>query len=144
MQGVLTRVGDHPFAKACAALLAVLVVGSITGSVLAAYGEGRACWPQAMYYTIYAECENELFQRAWTVGVSLPIMMLQGPVNLLINVTSGQPFSLGIIDTFTLMVTPLIVFFGFAGWLRLASPVAWLLLLALVGEIVYLRTLVPV
>lgn len=144
MQGVLARAGDHPFGKACALLLGFLVVGSVTGSVLALYGDGRACWPQAMYYTVYAECETEIFQQAWTLGVSLPIMMLQGLVSLLIDVTSGRGFSPGLVDIFTLMVTPPIVFFGFAAWHRWAPPVAWLLLLALIGEIVYLRTLVPI
>lgn len=143
MQGLLTRTGEHPFAHACALLLALLVIGSVTGSVLAAYGEGRACWPQAMYYTVYAECETEIFQQAWTLGVSLPIMMLQGLVQALLLATSTDS-RLTIIGTATLIVTPPIVFLGFAAWLRWAPAIAWLLLLALIGEIVYLRTLVPI
>jgi len=144
MQGVLTWAGDNPFGKVCALGLLVLVVGSVTGSVLATHGDAIPCWPQATFNSIYAECENKLIHQAWLAGVSIPNMMLQGPVNALVMVTSGYAGYFGIIDTFTLAVTPLIALFGFAGWHRWAPPVAWLLLLALVGEIVYLRTLVPV
>lgn len=144
MQGVLTWAGDNPFGKVCALGLAVLVVGSITGSVLATYAEDRPCWPRATFNSVYAECEDKLLHQAWLAGVSVPNMMLQGPVNALVLATSGYPGYFGIIDTFTLVVTPLITFFGFAGWYRWVPPVAWVLLLALVGEVVYLRMLVPV
>ncbi len=144
MQGVLTWAGDNQTAKACGLLLLYLVVGSVAGSVLATHGETRPCWPEARFTAVYAECDNETFGQAWLLGVGMPNTMLQGPVNAVVAATSGHSGYFGIIDTFTIVVTPLIAFFGFAGWLRWSPPVAWVLLLALIGEIVYLRTLVPV
>jgi hypothetical protein len=145
MQNVLAWAGDNPIGRICALLFAFLVVGSITGSVMAAQAtETQTCWPKAMYYTVYVECENEFVAQVMTTGVGFPVMMLQGPVSLLVNVTTPKPLPLGIIDTFTLVVTPLIVFFGFAAWTRWAPAIAWLLLLALIGEIVYLRSFVPI
>lgn len=144
MQGVLSWAGDNHSAKACALLLLYLVVGSIAGSVLATHGKTQPCWPEARFTSVYAECDNEMVGQAWLTGVTVPNSMLQGPVNALVIATSSYSPYFGIIDTFTIIVTPLIAFFGFAGWLRWSPPVAWVLLLALIGEIVYLRTLVPV
>lgn len=144
MQGVLTWAGENPFGQVCALLLVYLVAGSIAGSALATRDEARPCWPNAVFTSIYAECDDETVGQAWLLGVSLPNSMLQGPVNLLVLATSDYREYFSVTDMVGTVFTPIIAFFGFAAWLRWAPPVAWLLLLALVGEIVYLRTLVPV
>lgn len=144
MQSVLTWAGENPFGQVCALLLVYLVVGSVAGSAIATRDDAKPCWPDAVFTSIYAECDDEVVRQAWMLGVSLPNSMLQGPVNLLVLATSDYRGYFGIIDTMGTVVTPVVAFFGFAAWLRWAPPVAWLLLLALLGEIVYLRTLVPV
>ncbi len=140
---MLTWPGDADIGKACALLLAYIVVGSITGSAIAVEDDVN-CWPQAIFSTVSVLCDNELARQAWFFGVGMPNSMLQGPVNASILATSHGETYFGIIDAMTIVITPLIAFFGFAGWYRWASPVAWLLLFALIGEIVYLRMQVPV
>jgi hypothetical protein len=125
--------------------LLYIVVGSAVGSILAVHQPDPICWPTAVFYSIMVDCDDAVFEKFWLYAVSLPVELLSGAVRALLVLTSdyeNDAFDIGII-TVRLLVLGLIVGFGLPAIYERSRTFAWLVLALLLGEIVYLRTLVP-
>lgn len=136
-----------------AAFLVYLVVGSIVGSVIAVeptdaqrQADVHLCWPTATFYSIYVQCDDAVAQQLWFWTIVLPNVLLEGPVRALVKLTSSyndiHAFEAQMIAIRTAFVAaPVVTCFMILR--RRAQSLAWLLLLALIGEIIYLRLLIP-
>ena len=144
MLEAIAKLGREPPGAICAVLFTYVVIGGVAGSAIAVNAD-VPCWPQSTFYTVYAPCDDPIKYQLWFFAVSLPNVLISGPVRALVALTSDvgeEPIGV-IIVTLNSTILAFLTFFGFAGWYARVPIAAWALLLALVGEIVYLRMLVP-
>ena len=128
-----------------AAGLLYVVVGSVTGSVLAVHQDKPVCWPTAVFYSIMVDCDDAVLERFWMYTVMMPVELLNGAVRALLVLTSNYETDAWDIGSITVrwLILGIIVACGVPVIYERSRVIAWLVLALLIGEIVYLRTLVP-
>jgi hypothetical protein len=142
---------DHPLGLLSTLFLIYVAAGSITGSAIAVDGTNGSdeaiCWPEAIFTSVYARCDDRMLQSLWFFAVGMPVDLLQGVVSLLIQATyaHAEPFEIFESAIVTIRTTILVVpaAVAFRALLPRAPLFASALLLALIGEIIYLRLQLP-
>lgn len=127
------------------AALLYVVFGSVVGSILAVHQDTLICWPTAVFYSIMVDCSDPVFERFWVYAFAHPVELLDGAVRALLVVTSNYETDAWEIGSITVrsLFLGVIVAGGLPAIYERSRTLAWLVLALLVGEIVYLRTLVP-
>ncbi|NOT41736.1 MAG: hypothetical protein HOP13_14710 [Alphaproteobacteria bacterium] len=128
-----------------AAALLYIVAGSVTGSILAVHQDKPICWPTAVFYSIMVDCKDAVFEQFWMYTVMMPVELLNGAVRALLVLTSNYETDAWDIGSITVrsLFLGIIVACGLPVIYERSRVFAWFVLALLIGEIVYLRTLVP-
>lgn len=125
--------------------LLYVVVGSVVGSILAVHQDQPICWPTAVFYSIVVDCDNAVLEQFWMSAVSMPVELLNGAVRGLLVLTSNYETDAWDIGSITVrsLILGVIVACGLTVIYERSRVVARLVVALLIGEIAYLRTLVP-
>lgn len=129
----------------CAAFLAFVVVGGLTAIVIAEpYNEDKRCWP---YYIVFglvrSECEDRLAQALWYGTVEMARFFVVVPSLAVVffktALESGRAHWLAEALVWSLWSVPvaLMVWVGFRHWRGRFPVVAWLLLVAFIGQVAF-------
>lgn len=135
----------YPLDVFFAAFLLYIVAGSVVGSILAVHQDRAICWPTAIFYSIDTDCNDPVQQQFWMYAVSMPVELLNGAVRALLVVTSSYETDAWDIGSITVrsLILGVFVACGLPVIYERSRALAWLVLALLIGEVVYLRTLVP-
>lgn len=130
-----------------AAFLVYVVIGVLAGLALArpyTYPSPRDCWPADRFF-IAADCENAFAGALWYGAVELPLALVASPAIALYLLTTPPIENLdahgsyAVVDTAAVAVGTCVVMLlsliGFLAWHTRSAIVAWLLVVALAGEI---------
>jgi hypothetical protein len=140
-----SKPGTDPIDLFWGAALLYVVLGSVVGSILAVHQDKLICWPTAVFYSVLVDCDDTVLEQFWMYAVVLPVELLNGAVRGLLVVTSNyetDAFDIGM-TTLRSAVLGIIVACGLPVIYERSRILAWLVLALLIGEVVYLRTLVP-